>query len=309
MSPKYADWKAPDAKRDIAWTAAKFLHLRGYSGANLAEVEEAVRFELDEEDVDGFAMSANRLADVFPTKQQIFTQFLEGVLDEAVDHALEVVTKQLETPNPHANLVHSALEGGIGRVLSLFQSFQFLVAGAVAEAFTLRSIDTFPLAESRRIGHVFFAGLLGFWQLPGEEADEESEEWRERTYDSRRAPAVQAIRNQLDVPLGKNVMVEGLYLTYGAATLWWLMNRHRDPTDPVKAFTDLNALVAGALRQSGPNESLLRCALRIELRLRNIHIADPLKRLFPKKQFEGLGARLLSFAYGEVPRRIELANR
>jgi hypothetical protein len=313
-SPPDRRWDAACNKPKVVDTAARFLHMRGYSRVNFAEVDEAVRLELDQTDLDPFAGDVPKLADIFSSKQEIFTTFLNGVLGEAVDHSFNTLSRQLKQARPgQAVDAIQVVVGGIDRVLTTFQSFRFLIAGAVADGFTARLIDPFLFAESRRAAHIFFAGLLGFWELDGnpefEDLDKDTE-WREQVYDPSRADAVQVVRDQLDMPLGQEALVEGLFLVYGAATVWWLMNRTRSPAEATQVVADLTFLVAEALRKrgSGQDDSFLRRVLRIEKHVRNIQLSDPLRRIIRRSQLENLGQRLLSVAYGEVPRRILLAN-
>jgi hypothetical protein len=307
-------WHAPGNKPKVVETAARFLHTRGYSKVNLAEVDEAVRLELDQADLDPFGKNP-KLADLFSTKQEIFTTFLNGLLGEAVDQGFNTLSKQLEQARPGQGIdaIQVVLFEGIERVLTMFQSFRFLVAGAVADGFTARLIDPFLFAESRRAAHIFFAGLLGFWELDDDPEFEDLynvTDWSEQAYDPGRAAAVRAVREQLDMPLGQEALVEGLFLVYGAATVWWLMNRNRSPAEATQVIDDLTYLVAEALRKRGrgQDDSFLRRVLRIEKVVRNIQLSDPLRRIIRRPQLESLWRRLLNVAYGEVPRRIRIAN-
>ena len=313
--PADRQWNAPSNRPTVVDTAARFLHMRGYSRVNFAEVDEAVRLELDQADLDPFADNVPKLADLFSSKQEIFTTFLNGVLAEAVDQAFNTLSRQLEQARPGEGIdaLHVVLFGGIDRVLTTFQSFRFLLAGAVADGFTARQIDPFLFAESRRAAHMFFAGLLGFWELDGDHEFEDVDndtDWKDQIYDPARADAVRAVRRQLDMPLGHEAVVEGLYLIYGAATVWWLMNRSRTPAEATQVVDDLTFLIAGALRKRGKSQddSFLRRALRIEKVIRNIQLSDPLRRIIRRRELEGLWKQLLSVVYGEVPRRILIAN-
>ena len=121
--------------------------------------------------------------------------------------------------------------------------------------------------------------------------------------------AVEAIRAQLDVPLDPATIVDGLFYIYAAVTLAWLTSRNMDVTQAIALLDDLTVIVASGLRKFGSrDDSLLRRALQIELRVRKLQLSHPLKRILPKHRLDNIGARVLSFAFGELPRRINLAN-
>jgi hypothetical protein len=290
--------------------AARHLHLRGYSNVNIAELDEAVRLSLGQADLDPFAPGVPNLMDLFSNKQQIFVAFLKALLEDSRVQALDMLTK---VPNAQlrADAVQLALHGGVSTVLKRFQSFRLLVAGALAEGFSLRRLDPLVFADTRDAVHVFFAGLLGFWRLPGEPhySAANAPIWSGQEYDARHTDAVRAIRDQLDEPLDPETIVEGLFFVYAAATLAWLTSRNLDVQQAIALLDDLTLIVASALRKlGGRQDSLLRRGLQIELRVRKLQISHPLKRIIPKHRLDNIGARLLSFAFGELPRRIRLAN-
>jgi hypothetical protein len=305
-------WNTAAIRPQVVNAAARHLHVRGYTGVNLAEVDEAVRLSLGQADFDPFQANVPNLTDLFTNKQQIFVEFLKGLLDEARGQALDTLTEALKSPDG-VDAVQLALHGGVSTVLRRFQMFRLLVAGAVAEGFSLRRIDPLVFADTRDAVHVFFAGLLGFWRLPNEPEPQYSETnpapiWSDQVYDVQHTAAVNAIRYQLDQPLEPETIVEGLFFVYAAATLAWLTSRNLDIQQAIALLDDLTVIVASALRKRGKDDSLLRRGLQIELRVRKLQISQPLKRIIPKNRLDNIGARLLSFAFGELPRRIRLVH-
>jgi hypothetical protein len=164
-------------------------------------------------------------------------------------------------------------------------------------------------ADTRDAVHEFFAGLLGFWALQNETPDPAVSAWANRKYDDKHAAGVRTIRAQLDVPLDKEAIVEGLFFVYAAATLAWLTSRNLDVNQAIALLDDLTVIVSRALRKlSGKDDSLLRRGLQIELRVRKLQLSHPLMRIIPKRRLDNIYARLLSFAFGELPSRIRLVN-
>lgn len=309
MPDRPRSWTENDMRPRVVEAAARHLHLRGYSNVNIAELDEAVRLNLGQTDFDPFDPGVPNLTDLFSNKQQIFVAFLKGLLEDARVQALDTITEALKSPNG-VDAVQLALHGGVSRVLDRFQAFRFLVAGAVAEGFSLRRLDPLVFADTRDAVYVFFAGLLGFWRLPGETSDSANPPiWSDQEYDAAHVDAVNAIRAQLDVPLDPETIVDGLFFVYAGATLAWLTSRNLDVRQAIALLDDLTLIVASLLRKLGGNDdSILRRGLQIELRVRKLQISHPLKRIIPKRRLDNIGARLLSFAFGELPDRIKLAN-
>jgi len=310
MADRPQRWTTDEMRPKVIDAAARHLHLRGYSNVNIAELDEAVRLSVGQADLDPFEPEVPNLSDLFSNKQQIFLEFLKALLEDARVEALDTLTQSLKTSGG-ADAVHLGLHGGVSTVLKRFQSFRLLVAGAVAEGFSLRRVDPLVFADTRDAVQVFFAGLLGFWRLPGElpYSADSAPAWFDKEYDPAHAAAVEAIRAQLDVPLDPATIVDGLFYIYAAVTLAWLTSRNMDVTQAIALLDDLTVIVASGLRKFGSrDDSLLRRALQIELRVRKLQLSHPLKRILPKHRLDNIGARVLSFAFGELPRRINLAN-
>lgn len=306
--------------------AAKHLHVRGFFGVNMAELDEAVRLTLGQGHCDPFESPAQSLFADFDSKEALVVAFLEGLLDDAVKQALDLVGQKIKDAREHNvqpgaefDPIREVLHAGVNDTLLQFQRFRYLIAGTVSEGLSLRRVDPFLLAETRRVAHCFFSGLLGLWgQDNGDPLVDQEIFWANKYYDPSNLEAVDLIRRHLDRPLGDAFLVEGLYMIYGGATLWWLTNRSHNPAEPLAALDDLTMLVASLIRRSnGPapaaapdpgGDSLLRRALKIEKRIRNIHFAEPLTRFIPKARLERLGQRLLEIAYAQVPKRIAIAN-
>jgi hypothetical protein len=329
------DWRVGNTvDKDVVQAAAKHLHLRGYFGINLAELDEAVRLSIGQGDCDPFALDIPMLCDCYTSKQQIAVDFLKGLFEEARKDALEALGEKLkQSKHPSdVNAVQEVLHRGVNSVLHRFEHFRLLVAGAVAEAFTLRHVDTFLFAETRQIARVYFAGLLGFWRLSNETTDDiyditkkssdkdrdiGEEEWAERQYEPEYDAVIQVVRSQLDQPLTPDALVEGLYYVYSAGVLWWLTNRSATPGETLGLLEDLTMVIAASLRKfEAPrssakdflDDSHLRRVLRIQKRLVHVHVGLPLQRLFPRRRVDKARDLLLDFAYGELPKRIKLAS-
>src|SRR5688572_11662878 len=97
-SNRRPSWLASGRVReDVIDAAAKHLHLRGYFGINLAELDEAVRLTIGEADCDPFDSDlVSTLGGCYTNKQQIAIDFLERVLDGARNEALVAVAEALK---------------------------------------------------------------------------------------------------------------------------------------------------------------------------------------------------------------------